>query len=289
MTSSRQISVIVPVWNAADTLATSLEAIRRQLDPLRHELLVVDNNSTDGSADLATRVAGQEPLREPRQGSYAARNRGIAESRGRVLAFVDPDCVPSAGWLEVIEQAFGDPALQVLLGKRLFPSPGPALRLLSLYDTVVAESIFSGSKGDLYFGYTNNMAVRRDSFDRLGSFPELPRGADTVFVRRVVEASGCDAVRFDESMTVTHLEIRSVTDFYRKRRIYGRSNELNRGLGTARPMSTAERLAVYRRTIARYRLGLGAASALLALLSCGVLFYELGRRKARAEGSAPRG
>jgi hypothetical protein len=103
------------------------------------------------------------------------------------------------------------------------------------------------------------------------------RGADTVFVRRAVEAYGSGIVGFTPRMVVRHLEVTSTSAFYKKRLIYGKSTKSNRHIGSARPLSNMERLGVFLETIRDRRYSFLKASLLLAFLSVGLLFYEFGR------------
>ena len=102
MIDTPRVSVVVPVRDRRDLLRDLLAAL--DVQTFRDfELLVVDDGSVDGSAELAesTTVAGQ-PVRVLRQeglGAVAARQRGAADSRGEVLAFTDSDCTPVPGWL----------------------------------------------------------------------------------------------------------------------------------------------------------------------------------------------
>jgi len=274
--------VVIPVFNSANYLARCLEALRAQDYPAeRFEVLVVDNNSTDGSVAIAERYDWVRRLHEAKQCSYSTRNTGIRAASGEIVAFLDPDCVPVPGWLSAIARALEDPNRGVVLGKREFDAPSRGLRRLSDYDTVLAEHIYSSDNPGIYFGYCNNMAVKRTLLDEQGSFHEVPRGADTVFVHNAVIDHGCDVVGYDAGVRVVHLEIGSVADFYRKRMYYGTSNSRLRELGTARPLSQRERLWVYSRTVKSCNYSLLQATELLALLSLGVLFYSFGRWRGR--------
>ena len=75
--------------------------------------------------------------------------------------------------------------------------------------------------------------------------------------------------------------IRSVADFYRKRTYYGASNERLRRLGTARPLRQSERIRVYAKTVRSCGYSILGALELLALLSLGVVFYNVGRWRGR--------
>ena len=88
------ISVILPVYNQARYLAQAVESVWAQ-GAADLELLLVDDGSTDGTPALIEQLAARGPLRAIRQqnaGPAAARNRGIRESRGEWVAFLDADC-----------------------------------------------------------------------------------------------------------------------------------------------------------------------------------------------------
>ena len=94
------VTVIVPVRNGADAIALCLDALAVQQGAPPFEVIVVDNGSTDGTSDIVrAHPINARLVHEPRPGSYAARNAGIAAASGRVLAFTDADCVPDSHWL----------------------------------------------------------------------------------------------------------------------------------------------------------------------------------------------
>ena len=91
-----EVSVIVPAWNEADELPKTLSVLQCALGELGRaaEIVVVDNASTDGTAEIA-RAHGAQVVREPERRISRARNAGAAASRGRFLIFVDADTRPS--------------------------------------------------------------------------------------------------------------------------------------------------------------------------------------------------
>ena len=85
------VSVVIPNHNYARFLAEAVESVLGQSYP-RVELLVVDDGSTDESLEVLRRYGGRlRCISQPRQGVSAARNRGIRESRGELVAFLDSD------------------------------------------------------------------------------------------------------------------------------------------------------------------------------------------------------
>jgi len=277
-----RFTVVVPVHNTAGHLERCIAALRAQAySHSQFEILMVENNSTDASADILARAAGIRVLTETKQGSYAARNRALREARGDLLAFTDSDCAPEPGWLQAIDRALGDPGLQVVLGCRRPARDTGLIRLLADYENKKDERVFSSHTRELYYGFTNNMGVRRATFEKYGPFVERPRGSDTIFVRRVVEGEGCEAVAYVPEMRVTHHEMNGVRVYYRKMYTYGRSRQQYRNIVRTRPLSAGERLEVLRATLRDGGYSWAATAALTGLLAVGAAAWSLGSQSRR--------
>jgi len=108
------VSVIIPAHNAADTIGEQLAALSAQeASSVAWELIVVDNNSTDATIDIAESYASRIPgLRvisaTGRAGSGYARDQGAAAASGKVLAFCDADDIVSPGWVANMGKAVAD-------------------------------------------------------------------------------------------------------------------------------------------------------------------------------------
>jgi len=277
------ISVVVPFRDVEAHIDTCVRALLAQDYPRdRFELLFIDNGSTDESAAIVRGHAGVRLLAESKVGAYAARNRGVAEARGSILAFTDSDCAPRDDWLRRIDEAFRGPSVGLILGCVRPARESHGLSALADYDEAKVAYVTGRDTKEIYYGYTNDMAVRRTLFDRVGPFLELPRGADSVFVHRVIDAVGCGAVRYEPRMRVTHLEVAAVRDWWRKMRIYGRSSRRYEPLACSRSLMANERLQVFRATARQGRLSTVGSLMLLLILVIGVLYYERGRWDGRA-------
>lgn len=275
------ISVVVPFYNAERFIEGCINALLSQSYPTdRYEIIMVDNNSTDGSAGIAERYSRAKLLLERKQGAYAARNRGIAEAKGAIIAFTDPDCLPAVDWLKNMRAAMLCPDVGIVLGSRQFASNSLGLSMLIAYESEKAAYVSSGNTREICYGYTNNMGVRRSLFGRLGPFLEIARGADTIFVRRAVDEYSCDVVYYSPRVCVRHLQITSVWDFYWKQLVYGRSNQNNHKVASFRPLSITKRLQLFKRTIQKSRYSLVESALLFLLLCVGGVCYETGRWRA---------
>lgn len=109
MSENFSFTLAVCTYNRADSLARTLDSLCAAKKPEEPwELLVIDNNSRDHTADVVRRFEDRLPLRyvfEDRQGLSNARNRAVDEFRGGVLLFTDDDVRVDPGWLVAYESA----------------------------------------------------------------------------------------------------------------------------------------------------------------------------------------
>jgi glycosyltransferase involved in cell wall biosynthesis len=152
------------------------------------EVLVVDNNSTDGTRQLVERLAAQDPrtiryVFEPKQGISHARNTAVASARAAILAFADDDVVFHPDWLVRLMEAFAAVPDAHCLGGRAVPvfDGGEPPWLTPFLASVYGATALGDEPKTLRFPdhpYGLNMAFRRHVFEELGGFnPALNRGA----------------------------------------------------------------------------------------------------------------
>lgn len=195
-----RISVVIPHLNQPEMLArclASLKAGRRQPD----EVLVVDNGSTRLPEALCA-AQGARLLAEVTPGPGPARNRGIAQATGDVLAFIDADCLADPDWLAQAEQALADPAAQILGGDVRIAYVDPAhLTALEAYESIFAYRMdrYIAKMG---FTGTGNLVVRREVMDRVGPFAGITVAEDMDWGQR---ATGMGlTIRYVPQMKVYH-------------------------------------------------------------------------------------
>lgn len=277
--SQTKISVIVPFYQNIRHIKNCINALLLQHYPIEHfEVIMVDNNSSDGSTDIVRQFPQIKILSETKQGSYSARNRGLQVAKGEIIAFTDADCSPDSHWLSSIAIAMEPPDTTIVLGKRLYNTDSWSLQLLGAYETEKIKQICSGNDRFTYYGYTNNMAVRRTVYDSCGPFLELARGADSLFVRKVVDEFGCAGVRYDDQVCIRHLEMDAIGDYYRKRIIYGKSYERYRKVRSARALSNRERFQIFRKTTRNQSCSTARNLLLAVLLFVGMIHFDFGRQ-----------
>lgn len=106
----KEISIIIPAFNEAEYLSQTIASLNDQDFPRdQYEIIVVDNNSADDSSSVARKAGADKVIKEIKQGTNAARQRGIKESEGRIVALIDADCVAPRAWVSSIHLAFHDP------------------------------------------------------------------------------------------------------------------------------------------------------------------------------------
>ena len=115
------ISVIVAAYNCRDTISKCLESLS-SLDHPGYEVIVVDDGSTDGTAELCETFSGVKVIRLDRGGPSRARNTGVRKARGKLVAFTDGDCFVDSRWLKELEKGFIGPDVAGVGGDQVSPA-----------------------------------------------------------------------------------------------------------------------------------------------------------------------
>ncbi|MGO9863386.1 MAG: glycosyltransferase [Terriglobales bacterium] len=216
------VTVILCTFNRSRSLAKALASIAAQVlpDPIKWEVLVVDNNSRDKTREVVDEFRDQYPNRfrylfEPQPGKSHALNAGIQEARGDILAFMDDDVIVEPTWLEALTSPLrnGDwagaggrilPEWSCLPPRWLPRSSRYALAPLVVFDL----GLEAGPLHEAPFG--TNMAFRRTMFDKYGGFrtdlgprpgSEI-RNEDTEFGLRLIAAG--ERLHYEPSAVVYH-------------------------------------------------------------------------------------
>jgi glycosyltransferase involved in cell wall biosynthesis len=103
------VSIVIPTFNGGSRIGNCLDALLEQMPGRDSEVIVVNDGSTDNTADVVARYSGVRCITQSNAGPAAARNRGALEARGRIILFTDDDCVPMSDWLNALTEPFEDP------------------------------------------------------------------------------------------------------------------------------------------------------------------------------------
>jgi glucosyl-dolichyl phosphate glucuronosyltransferase len=246
-----QVSAVIGTYNRAHLLKGTLEALASQeaLDSLKWEIVVVDNNSSDTTAQVVAALSKTTatPVRyvfEPQLGVSHARNRGIKEARGSIIAFTDDDVLPASDWITQLVAAIDRWNAQGV-GGRILPlweaSPPRWLtdnqhlcNRLAIMDFETSGLLTLPVRAQPQV-WGANMAFRRELFERVGGFDprlgglgkKLFRGEETDLVNRALELGL--KIAYDAGPTVFH---RIGSD--RMRKAYFRKLEFDSAQGEAR-------------------------------------------------------
>jgi glycosyltransferase involved in cell wall biosynthesis len=220
------ISVIVCVYNANDiiisgqrTIFSCLKNLANQSYPLKkYEILIIDDESTDGSFDLLLNFINNELdfessirlLRIEHGGLSVARNFGIKSAIGEIIAFIDQDAIPEIDWLVNISIPF----------KFNADFTGGQINLLNSDNWV--SKFLQKTRYKQFFGpeiYHNqfvgcNMAIKKDVFIKMGGFHEnfISYGDESTFFERI---NGNFKYLPATNATVFHKQPNSIKSFFK--------------------------------------------------------------------------
>jgi len=220
------ISVVIPVRDGERFLASAMESIVAQ-EYHNLEVLLVDDGSTDGLAGCAKEWAALvRYIRQPQQGQAAARNRGVRESKGELIAFLDIDDLWTPGHLTRLRHC-------------LEQNPDAAIAQGFMRQFWTAPDGSRQSTAPYRMPYLGSCLFRRRVFDQCGLFDErMPHGEDYDFLFRCWEHD------------VVKVVVPEVSLFYRRH-----------PCNMTRGRNTAAHMVVLKRRIERIRAGVADPAA----------------------------
>ena len=219
------VSVVICVYDGADTLATSLRSVCAQSFPReRYEVIVVDDGSTDDSARIASQF-DVELLRRPHRGLAAAKNTGWQAARGDWVAFTDDDCAATRHWLRYLRAAV-DPAngAERALGAagRIvgFPLPQAVPRYVELTggfntDRHLQHPTFP-------YAPSGNVIYRREALVAVNGLDERYSSYESCDLHTRLRRRFGGAFRYEPRAVVLHRHYTTWRDYVRQQRGYGR-------------------------------------------------------------------
>jgi GT2 family glycosyltransferase len=217
------VSVVVCTHNGAATLADCLEGVAALRYP-RFETIVVDDGSTDASAEIAA-TFGARVISTESQGLSAARNTGLAAACGELVAYLDDDARPDPDWLAYLAAGFAATGHAAIGGPNVAPAG----------DGAVAACVANAPGGPVHVLVSDteaehlpgcNMAFRREALAAAGGFdPRFRTAGDDVDLCWRLRERG-ETLGFHPAALVWHRRRGSVRRFWRQQRGYGHAEAL---------------------------------------------------------------
>ncbi|HTY55204.1 MAG TPA: glycosyltransferase [Candidatus Binataceae bacterium] len=223
LAATPKVSIVVAAYNAERSLARCLDSLK-QLNYPAYETVVVDDGSTDSTAEIAER-AGVSTLRREHSGLSAARNAGIEAACGELIAFIDADAIADRDWLyHLVETATRSgavaaggpnfpPRLKSAINAAIAAAPGVPREVLSAEDRLAQ---LCGC----------NMMVRKSTLDEIGGFDPIfvAAGDDVDLSWRLLERDR--QIAYAPGAVVIHERRPTLRAYLAQQRGYGRGEAL---------------------------------------------------------------
>jgi glycosyltransferase involved in cell wall biosynthesis len=93
------VSVVIPAYNAENTIGRCLESLMKQDSTEEYEVIVIDDGSIDSTPKIVSKFSKVKLIKQKNAGPASARNKGASAAKGEFILFTDADCVPMKNWI----------------------------------------------------------------------------------------------------------------------------------------------------------------------------------------------
>lgn len=215
-----RVSVVVCTHNGAATLQACLEGVA-SLDYPDYEIIVVDDGSRDSSAAIAS-TFDIRLISTANMGLSSARNTGLQEATGEIIAYIDDDATPDRHWLKYLASSFETGLYGAVGGPNIAPGD----------EGLVANAVENSPGGPIHVLISDriaehipgcNMAFRKDALASIGGFDTRFRtaGDDVDACWRILDAGF--VIGFNAAAVVTHHRRKTLRAYWRQQWGYGRA------------------------------------------------------------------
>lgn len=166
------VSIVIPAYNEESVIRQCLIAAIYQSMPA-HEILVVNNRSTDSTADIVRQMQLEYPEsaihlleQDQVQGLIPTRNFGLDHATGDVLGRIDADSVLEPDWVETVQTGFSDPEVAAATGPVVYYDM-PMRRWGLKADDKMRQLVLKLARNQYHFLFGSNMALRRTAWEQI--------------------------------------------------------------------------------------------------------------------------
>lgn len=193
------VSIVIPVYNEALELDACLQAISKQT-VMPFEVIVVDNNSTDNTRDIAAAYSFVKLTTEPKQGVVHARTTGFNAARGEIIARIDADTVIPDDWVAYLQTLFGTTKLDAVSGVAEYYNLSGA-GFFNRADARLRRYLAKRLEGAMYL-WGANMAIRKIAWQQIAHEVCMQNGIHEDYDLGLHLQGHGLAVGFDENLKV---------------------------------------------------------------------------------------
>ncbi len=217
---SEIISIVVPAYNSSRTIGSVIDALGAQNLPAgKPEIIIVDDGSTDNTADIVKSYPAVKYVYQQNVGPSAARNTGWKQAKGRIVCFTDSDCLPEKDWVSKILSHYTSGAIGGVGGSYDINNEKSILAKL-----IHEEIAYRHSKMPREVDYlgTFNVSYRRDILERIGGFDtayKAASGEDNDLAYKV-KSLGYKLI-FDKDIKVAHNYPESLLKYLKQQLVHG--------------------------------------------------------------------
>jgi len=215
------VSVIICTYNRSQLLDKCIESVVSQKYPKSiYEIIVIDDGSTDKTNETCRKYKNIRYFNQKNQGIAAARRAGVKKAKGRIIVFIDDDCIAAENWLKNLVESFEDK-------KENIAGIGGKVKVLNSHNTIgkYTERNLSGtlirSKNQPPFLSTCNCAFKSSIIKEVGSFDPLFKRIEDLEISWRMFFKGYD-FSYEPSAVIYHLPPKNLWELMKKYFVWGR-------------------------------------------------------------------
>ncbi|WP_207495198.1 glycosyltransferase [Aridibaculum aurantiacum] len=217
-------SVVICTYNGSATIKDTLDGLQRLKYP-NYEVIVVNDGSKDNTVEIVSKYEDVRLITTSNCGLSSARNTGMYNARGEILAYIDDDAYPDPHWLHYLAYAYSNSSHAAMGGPNIIPEE----------DGPIATCVANAPGGPVHVLETDeiaehipgcNLSVRKDVLMKIGGFDPMYRAAgDDVDVCWRIQEAGY-TIGFHPSALVWHHRRNSIKAYWKQQKGYGKAEAL---------------------------------------------------------------